>query len=187
MYRNRIAIDLAKDVFHLAEANAQGAIVARKRLTRAAFTRYLQALEAPAVIIMEACGTAHYWGRLCVTLGHDVKLLHARYVKPYRQRNKTDRNDCDAILEAARAHKMHPVPIKSELLHLRHLNVPLCVGLGNPFSCLLFLCVLHCNLPTISLMTVRLITLTQRSSPANVKAKSGFSALSWAFSVSSSA
>ena len=65
---------------------------------------------------MEACGTAHYWGRVAQALGHRVILLHARYVRPYRRRNKTDRNDCDAILEAARCAGIHPVPVKSHLL-----------------------------------------------------------------------
>ena len=60
-----------------------------------------------------ACGTAHYWGRVAQALGHRVVLLHPRYVRPYRRRNKTDRNDCDAILEAARCADMHPVPVKS--------------------------------------------------------------------------
>jgi transposase len=114
MYRKRIAVDLAKDVFQIAEAERSGAVCARKRLSRAAFMRYVHAVAEPSLFIMEACGTAHYWARLLRTLGHDVMLLHARYVKPYRQRNKTDRNDCDAILEAARAGKMHPVPVKTE-------------------------------------------------------------------------
>ncbi|VXC28400.1 hypothetical protein PSEUDO8Z_100001 [Pseudomonas sp. 8Z] len=47
---------------------------------------------------MEACGTAHYWGRLAQSLGHQVRLLHLRYVLPYRRRSKTKRNDCDAML-----------------------------------------------------------------------------------------
>ncbi|EJR8320636.1 IS110 family transposase, partial [Escherichia coli] len=63
--------------------------------------------------VMEACGTAHYWGRLAQSLGHQVRLLHPRYVRPYRRRNKTDRNDCDAMLEAARCTDIHPVPVKS--------------------------------------------------------------------------
>ena len=54
-----------------------------------------------------ACGTAHYWGRVAQARGHRVVLLHPRYVRPYRRRNKTDRNDCDAILEAARCADIH--------------------------------------------------------------------------------
>lgn len=126
MYRKRIAVDLAKDVFQVAEAERNGVVSARKRLSRMAFVRYIQAQTEPSLFIMEACGTAHYWARFAQTLGHHCVLLHARYVKPYRQRNKTDRNDCDAILEAARASKMHPVPVKTEqqqmIQHLHRLR-----------------------------------------------------------------
>lgn len=126
MYRKRIAVDLAKDVFQVAESAQPGTITARKRLSRAAFVGYLQAIPEPTLIVMEACGTAHYWARFARALGHEVHLLHARYVKPYRQRNKTDRNDADAILEASRAGKMHPVPVKTEqqqmLQHLHRLR-----------------------------------------------------------------
>lgn len=115
MYRKRIAVDLAKHVFQLAESHRPSEISARKRLSREAFTRYLRALPEPVELIMEACGSAHYWGRFAQALGHSVTLLHARYVKPHRQRNKNDRNDCDAILEASRAMKVNPVPVKTEL------------------------------------------------------------------------
>lgn len=114
MYRKRIAVDLAKHVFQLAESPRPGEVSARKRLSREAFSRYLRALPEPMELVMEACGSAHYWGRFARALGHSVILLHAKYVKPYRQRNKNDRNDCDAILEAARAAKLSPIPIKSE-------------------------------------------------------------------------
>jgi transposase len=62
---------------------------------------------------MEACGSAHHWARMLVGLGFDVRLLPAHYVKPYRQRNKTDRADCDALLEAARSPRIKDVAIKS--------------------------------------------------------------------------
>lgn len=126
MYPNRIAVDLAKEVFQIAECSPAGKVVARKRLSRDGFRRYLEALPEPAELVMEACGSSHYWGRFVQERGHSVTLLHARYVKPYRQRNKTDRNDCDAILEASRAVKMAPVPVKSvsqqQIQHLHRLR-----------------------------------------------------------------
>ena len=64
------------------------AVSVRKRLSRDGFMRYLQALPEPAVVIMEACGTAHYWGRMARSLGHEVTLLHARYVKLYANATK---------------------------------------------------------------------------------------------------
>ena len=62
---------------------------------------------------MEACGTAHYWGRRCQARGHRVRLLPVQYVQPYVRRNKTDRTDTDALLEAARCEGIQPVPVKT--------------------------------------------------------------------------
>lgn len=109
----RIAVDLAKSVYQVAESVRAGQVSQRKRLNREAFRRYIQDQAEPVEWLMEACGTAHYWGRFAQSQGHRVILLHARYVKPYRRRNKTDRNDCDAILEAARCADIHPVPVKT--------------------------------------------------------------------------
>ena len=109
----RIAVDLAKSVYQVAESVRSGHVVQRKRLNREAFRRYIQEQADPVEWVMEACGTAHYWGRVAQSLGHRVTLIHPRYVRPYRRRNKTDRNDCDAMLEAARCADLHPVPVKS--------------------------------------------------------------------------
>ncbi len=109
----RIAVDLAKSVYQVAESIHVGRVDRRRRLDPEAFRRYVQEQPEPVEWVMEACGTAHYWGRVAQALGHRVVLLHPRYVRPYRRRNKTDRNDCDAILEAARCADMHPVPVKS--------------------------------------------------------------------------
>ena len=65
-------------------------------------------------LVMEACATSHYWGRIAVGLGHQVTLLHAKYVKPYVRRNKTDAADADALIQAIQDHDLKPVPIKSE-------------------------------------------------------------------------
>jgi transposase len=62
---------------------------------------------------MEACGSAHHWGRELQALGHQVSLLPASHVAHYRIGNKTDRSDTRAILEAARNEKITPVPVKS--------------------------------------------------------------------------
>ncbi len=109
----RIAVDLAKSVYQVAESVHVGRVDRRKRLDPEAFGRYVQEQFEAVEWVMEACGTAHHWGRLMHAAGHRVRLLHPRYVRAYRRRNKTDRNDCDAILEAARCADMHPVPVKS--------------------------------------------------------------------------
>ncbi len=113
MSKLTIAVDLAKDVFEIAVANADWKIVERKCLTRPQFERFWQRRE-PCAVVMEACTSAHHWARLLLGLGFDVRLLPAHYVKPYRQRNKTDRADCEALLEAARSPRIQAVAIKSE-------------------------------------------------------------------------
>lgn len=107
-----IAVDLAKDVFELACANRTGRIIDRHRLNRQQFHRFF-AQRTPVTVVIEACGTAHYWARELGSLGHTVRLLPAQYVRVYRRRNKTDRNDAAALLEAARNTEILPVPIKS--------------------------------------------------------------------------
>jgi transposase len=63
---------------------------------------------------MEACGTAHFWGRQAQAHGHRVVLLPPQAVRPYVPRNKTDRADAKGLLEAVRNEGIHPVPVKSE-------------------------------------------------------------------------
>jgi len=91
-----IAVDLAKSVFQVASANRAGRVVARHRFSRAQFEKFLRT-EPPAHLVIEACGTAHYWGRLAQEVGHRVTLLPPRYVRPYVHRDKTDRADADAL------------------------------------------------------------------------------------------
>jgi transposase len=67
----------------------------------------------PAIFILEACGTAHYWGRKIRQLGHAVVLLSPHLVRPYVRRNKTDRTDAVALVEAYRHGQIRPVPVKT--------------------------------------------------------------------------
>ena len=107
-----ISIDLAKDVFELAIASAKYKVIERKRLNRTQFKRFI--INHPrALIIMEACGTAHYWGREAIAVGHRVELIPPHYVKPYRRRGKSDRIDTDAIIEAHRCEGITSVPVSS--------------------------------------------------------------------------
>ncbi|HEX6464920.1 MAG TPA: transposase, partial [Vicinamibacterales bacterium] len=107
-----VAVDLAKSVFEVAIADRQWHIVARHRFNRRQFTRFL-ATTSPSHVVMEACGTAHYWGRCAHQHGHTVTLLPPAYVRPYVRRNKTDRTDTDAMLEAVRSGQIPAVPVKS--------------------------------------------------------------------------
>jgi transposase len=120
-----IAVDLAKHVFEVAEANRAGRVTGRRRLTRAQFERFLQQ-QPPAHVVMEACGTEHFWGRTAQACGHRVSLLPAQYVRPFVRRQKTDRTDATGLLDAVRADGIHPVAVKTvtqqELLALHRMR-----------------------------------------------------------------
>jgi transposase len=108
-----VAVDLAKDVFEVALANRVHRIIGRKRLTRRHFETFVDGLPVKTTVVMEACGTAHYWGRRCQARGLVVRLLPPQYVRPYVRRNKTDRTDTEAVLEAHRCAGLQAVPVKS--------------------------------------------------------------------------
>ncbi|MDT8403843.1 transposase, partial [Sulfuriflexus sp.] len=94
-----VGLDLAKNVFHVMCCDAHGKIVRRKMLKRPQVLEYFANLS-PCLVGMEACASAHYWARELGALGHQVKLLPPRYVKPYVRGNKNDYNDALAIAEA---------------------------------------------------------------------------------------
>ena len=107
-----VAVDLAKNVFQLAEADAQWRVVRTHRLTRRQFERFF-ANRSVNVVIMEACGSAHHWARWLAAQGIRAMLLPAQHVRRYVLGNKTDATDCAALLEAARNVKIRPVRVKS--------------------------------------------------------------------------
>lgn len=107
-----IAVDTAKLVFEVAEAGESGKVVRRLRLNRPHFQEYLVTREK-ARFVLEACGGAHHWAPLMRRCGHEVRLLPVPYVCAYRRRNKTDRADCLAMLEAAKNPEILPVPVKT--------------------------------------------------------------------------
>ena len=107
-----IAVDLAKSVFEVAVSDHPGHVTERLRLRRNQLLKFFVE-RPPATVLLEACGSSHYWGRQLQALGHTVRLLPVHAVRPYVARNKTDRTDAKALLEAARNHEIHPVPLKS--------------------------------------------------------------------------
>jgi transposase len=108
-----VAVDLAKTVFQLAEADGNWHIVRTHRLTRSQFERFFVNRDVH-LVVMEACGSGHYWARRLGAMGLVVRLLPPRQVRPYVLGNKTDAADCAALLEAARNCKLKPVRVKSE-------------------------------------------------------------------------
>ncbi|GHG11494.1 hypothetical protein GCM10017322_03790 [Paracoccus aerius] len=95
-----IGVDLAKQVFQLHGATAEGEIVFRKKLSRKQFLAFMQA-HPGCRVALEACTTAHYWARTLADLGHEVRLIAPKFVKPYVKNQKNDIADAEAIVEAA--------------------------------------------------------------------------------------
>jgi transposase len=108
----RIGIDISKAVFTLHGIDQQDRPLLRINLRRAQMTTFFRKLP-PTEIAMEACGGAHHWARELNGLGQTVRLIPPQYVKPYVKRGKNDRNDAEAICEAAGRPGMHFVPAKS--------------------------------------------------------------------------
>jgi transposase len=112
-----IAVDLAKSVFEIAVSNHPGHVSEHHRLSRSRFERFFAERQS-ATVLFEACSSAHHWARELHRLGHSVILLPPHTVRPYVMRNKTDRTDAKALLEAFRNQDIRPVPVKSLDQHI---------------------------------------------------------------------
>lgn len=108
-----IGLDIAKSVFQVHGADVDGAVVIRKRVSRAKVLEFFSTLPA-CVVGIEACPSAHHWSRELQALGHTVRLMPPSYVKAYLKRSKNDANDAAAICEAVTRPSMRFVPTKSE-------------------------------------------------------------------------
>lgn len=108
-----IGIDLAKNVFQLHGANADGQAVLKRRIRREGLLAEIAELE-PCIIGVEACTGAFYWQRQFEALGHTVKVIAPQFVKPFVKHQKNDQNDAEAICTALMLPNMKFVPTKSE-------------------------------------------------------------------------
>jgi transposase len=107
-----VGVDLAKNVLQVHGVDERGKAVLRKQLRRAQVAGFFANLP-PCVIGMEACASAHYWGRTLTRFGHTVRLMASQFVKPYVKTNKNDVADAEAICEAVGRPNMRFVSIKS--------------------------------------------------------------------------
>ena len=109
---SRVSLDLAKRVIQLHAVDATGRAVKRVALKREAALAFFRDLP-PCMVGMEACASAHDWGRRLQALGHTPKLMAPHLVKPYVQGQKNDRNDAAGICEAMTRPTMRFVPVKT--------------------------------------------------------------------------
>jgi len=107
-----IGLDIAKSVFQVHGVDRDGEVVIRKRVSRSKLLEFFAALPS-CLIGIEACPSAHHWGRELQSLGHTVKLLPPSYVKAYLKRRKNDANDAAAICEAVARPSMRFVLLKT--------------------------------------------------------------------------
>ena len=113
MHIASIGIDLGKTTFHLVGLGEHNKVLIRKKFSRAQLLTYTAKLPA-SLIGLEACSGAHVLGTALRDQGHQVKLIPAQFVKPYRKSNKNDFIDAEAIAEAVTKQNMRFVQIKTQ-------------------------------------------------------------------------
>lgn len=107
-----VGLDIAKQVFQAHGANASGETLFNTQIKREKLLEFFGELN-PCLIGIESCSTSYYWARQLSDLGHDVRLIHTSYVKPFVKRGKTDANDAEAINIALNQKAMPFVPVKT--------------------------------------------------------------------------
>jgi transposase len=112
MKRNTIGLDLAKNIFHVVGFDHRGKQLFRKQLRRKQVTNWF-AQQPVSLVGIEACSGSHYWARILMELGHEVRLIAPQHVKAFVRGQKNDYNDAAAIAEAVTRPQMRFVPIKS--------------------------------------------------------------------------
>jgi transposase len=113
MHHTTYGLDIAKRVFQLHWVDAASGEVHSRSLTRRQMSGFF--VNRPTgVIALEACGSAHFWARTLAAQGHEVRLLHPKYIRPFVRTNKTDAADAEAIWIAAQQPGIRAVAVKSE-------------------------------------------------------------------------
>jgi len=106
-------LDIAKSVFQLYWVEPSSGEIHNRKFSKQALLEFLATREV-GLIALEACGSAHWWRRKLMAFGHEIKLIHAKFVRPFVQGNKTDAADAKAIWTAVRQPGMRTVAGKTE-------------------------------------------------------------------------
>ena len=109
---NTVGVDLAKSVIQVSVVTPHGKELSNKALTRKKFSEFL-VTQAESLVAFESCATAHHWARIAKQSGHEIRILPAISVTPFRQGHKTDQNDALAVAEAAKRPHIKEAPLKS--------------------------------------------------------------------------
>ena len=136
-YSTTVGVDLAKNVIQVSVVSDRGKELVNRSLTRTKFAEFL-GKQKPSLVAFESCASAHYWARAAVRLGHEVRIIPAKAVAPFRQGHKTDSNDALAVAEAARRPNIKDAPMKSveqqglqAIQRARELLIGECIALSN--------------------------------------------------------
>ena len=136
-YSTTVGVDLAKNVIQISVVSGRGKELVNRSLTRTKFAEFL-GKQKPSLVAFESCASAHYWARAAVRLGHEVRIIPAKAVAPFRQGHKTDSNDALAVAEAARRPNIKDAPMKSveqqglqAIQRARELLIGECIALSN--------------------------------------------------------
>jgi transposase len=113
MKLNVVGVDVAKRVFQLHWVDAETGEIVSQQVRREKFLEHFSN-RSPCLVGMEACGGSQHWARELRKIGHEVKLLSARFVKPFVGGNKNDVADARAIWMAAQQPGVRAVAVKSE-------------------------------------------------------------------------
>ena len=108
-----IGLDTAKTVFQIHAVDDAGQAVLRSKVQRSELLQFFKK-QAPCLVVLEACGSAHHWARVLMGLGHQVKLIAPEAVRPFvKKGRKNDAADAAALCTTASHPDMKFVPVKS--------------------------------------------------------------------------
>lgn len=142
MNNTRVGVDLAKDVIQVC-IYTNNKVLSNIEMTPKEFSLWLINAK-PTVIIFEACGTSNYWKQVAIMAGHDAKLICPKLVSTVRQKQKTDKNDAFAIVQASMipgvvfiAGKNREQQQLQSMMRLRDLAIKQKTALSNQLGALL--------------------------------------------------
>jgi transposase len=111
-YSTTVGVDIAKNVIQISVVSGRGKELSNRSLSRRKFAEFL-GKQQRSLVAFEACATAHYWARTAQRYGHEVRIIPAKAVAPFRQGHKTDSNDALAVAEAAGRPNIKEAPMKT--------------------------------------------------------------------------